>query len=86
MTGIDERLHHTTVELAALIDESVAALRRRVVPALAALPETVPLLLLADHGFRENPRWGHGPEGRYVHGGTSLEECVTPVLVFAPRS
>jgi hypothetical protein len=83
-TGVDERLHHSTVELAALLDESVASLCRRVVPALGALPDRVPLVLLADHGFRENPSWGHGPEGRYVHGGTSLEECVTPVVVFEP--
>ena len=83
-TGVDERLHRTSVELAALIDEATTALRRRVVPSLAALPPAVPLVVLADHGFRENPRWGHGPEGRYVHGGTSLEECVVPVVVFAP--
>ncbi|MDP9387463.1 MAG: hypothetical protein M3Q48_05905, partial [Actinomycetota bacterium] len=94
-TGVDERLHRTSVELAALIDEATTALRRRVVPSLTALPPTVPLVVLADHGFRENPHWGHGPEGRYVHGGTSLEECVVPVVVFdaapgpgavAPRS
>jgi hypothetical protein len=36
---------------------------------------------LADHGFRENPSWGKGPEGRYLHGGTSLEECIVPVIV-----
>ncbi|MFP5376449.1 MAG: DUF6079 family protein [Acidimicrobiia bacterium] len=82
--GVDERLHRTSVELAALLDEAVTALRRRVVPALTALPGDVPLVVLADHGFRENPHWGHGPDGRYVHGGTSLEECVAPVLVFAP--
>ena len=83
--GVDERLHHTSVELAALIDEATTALRRRVVPSLTALPASVPLVVLADHGFRENPHWGRGPEGRYVHGGTSLEECVVPVAVFAPR-
>ncbi|MDP9070338.1 MAG: hypothetical protein M3N68_03450, partial [Actinomycetota bacterium] len=83
-TGVDERLHRTSVELAALIDEATTALGRRVVPSLTALPRAVPLVVLADHGFRENPQWGHGPEGRYVHGGTSLEECVVPVVVFAP--
>ena len=84
-TGVDERLHRTSVELAALVDEAVLALRRRVIPSLHALPERVPLVLLADHGFRENPSWGHGPQGRYVHGGTSLEECVIPVVVVGPR-
>jgi hypothetical protein len=83
-TGVDERLHRTSVELAGLLDEAAAALRRRVVPSLAALPAGVPLVLIADHGFRENSAWGHGPEGRYVHGGVSLEECVVPVVVFAP--
>lgn len=83
-TGVDERLHRTSVELAALLDEAVSALRRRVVPSLAAVPAAVPLVVLADHGFRENPAWGRGPEGRYVHGGTSLEECVVPVVVFGP--
>ena len=82
--GVDERLHHTSIELAALIDEATTALRRRVVPSLTALPDAVPLIVLADHGFRENPHWGRGPEGRYVHGGTSLEECVVPVVTFAP--
>ncbi|MGH9073562.1 MAG: hypothetical protein ACRDZQ_05520, partial [Acidimicrobiales bacterium] len=84
--GVDERLHRTSVELAALLDEATAALDRRVVPSLAALPAGVPLVVLADHGFRENPHWGHGPEGRYVHGGTSLEECVVPVAVFHPAN
>jgi hypothetical protein len=83
-TGIDERLHRTSVELAALLDESATSLNRRVLPSLAALPPGVPLIVLADHGFRENPRWGRGPEGRYVHGGTSLEECVIPIVVFGP--
>lgn len=84
-TGVDERLHRTSVELAALLDEAAAALRRRVLPSLEALPDDVPLVVLADHGFRENPAWGKGPEGRYVHGGTSLEECVIPVVVMGAR-
>jgi hypothetical protein len=46
-----------------------------------ALPSSVPVVLMADHGFRENPSWGRGPDGRYVHGGTSLQECVVPVVV-----
>jgi hypothetical protein len=53
-----------------------------VVPSLAAIPAAVPLVVTADHGFREARNWGHGPEGRYRHGGTSLEECVVPVAVF----
>jgi hypothetical protein len=81
-TGVDERLHRTSVELAGLLEESAAALGRRVVPSLSALSPEVPLVVLADHGFRENPSWGRGPEGRYVHGGPSLEECVVPVVVF----
>lgn len=83
-TGVDERLHRTSVEPAALLDEATVALGRRVVPSLAAIPSGVPLVLLADHGFRENPSWGKGPEGRYVHGGTSLEECVIPIAIFDP--
>jgi len=83
-TGADERLHRTSVELAALLDEATAALGRRGVPSLAVLPAEVPLAVLADHAFRENPTWGRGPEGRYAHGGTSLEECVIPIVVFGP--
>jgi hypothetical protein len=87
-TGVDERLHRTSVELAALLDDAVTGLERRVLPSLAALPDAVPLIVLADHGFRENPAWGHGPEGRYTHGGLSLEESVVPVGIFGavPRS
>jgi hypothetical protein len=85
-TGVDERLHRTSVELAGLLEESAAALARRVVPSLSALDRNVPLVVMADHGFRENPAWGQGPEGRYVHGGTSLEECVVPVVVFGVAS
>jgi hypothetical protein len=84
-TGVDERLHRTSVEPAALLDEAATALGRRVLPSLAALPRSVPLVVLADHGFRENPHWGRGPEGRYSHGGCSLEECVVPVVTFGPR-
>ncbi len=80
-TGIDERLHRTSSELAGLLSDVLSGLERRVVPSLSLLPDDVPLVVLADHGFRENPSWGFGPEGRYVHGGTSLEECVVPVMV-----
>jgi hypothetical protein len=83
-TGVDERIHRTSVEVAALLDEATTALGRRVIPSLSALPAGVPLVVLADHGFRESPSWGHGPEGRYVHGGTSPEECIIPVAVFTP--
>jgi hypothetical protein len=83
-TGVDERLHHTSAELTALLDDAAAGLRRRLLPSLAGVPAGVPLVVLADHGFRENPSWGRGPDGRYVHGGTSLEECVIPVLVLPP--
>jgi len=81
-SGVDERLHHTPVELAALLEESVTALARRVVPSLQVLPARVPLVVLADHGFRENPGWGRGREGRYTHGGASLEESVVPVATL----
>jgi hypothetical protein len=82
--GVDERLHRTPVELAALLDESAAGLTRRLLPSLRALPPSVPLVVLADHGFRESPSWGHGGEGRYTHGGLSLEESVVPVAVLEP--
>jgi hypothetical protein len=81
-TGVDERLHRTSVELAALLDDAVTGLERRVLPSLTALPDATPLVVLADHGFRENPAWGHGPEGRYTHGGLSLAESVVPIGVF----
>ena len=84
-TAVDERLHRTSAELAALLADAVSGLERRVLPSLAALPDEVPFVVLADHGFRENPSWGRGPEGRYVHGGTSLEECVVPVIVAGAR-
>ncbi|HEY7199227.1 MAG TPA: hypothetical protein VIC57_03395, partial [Candidatus Dormibacteraeota bacterium] len=84
-TGVDERLHRSPVELATLLDESLAALERRVAPALEALPDEVPLVVLADHGFRENRWWGRGSEARYAHGGQSLEESVVPVATFGAR-
>ncbi len=82
--GVDEKLHRSSIELAGLLDEAAAALERRLLPTLAALPAEVPLVVLADHGFRENASWGHGPGSRYAHGGVSLEECVVPVTVLAP--
>ena len=81
-TAVDEKLHRASIELAGLLDEAVAVLERRVFPTLTALPGDVPLVVLADHGFRENSSWGHGSVGRYAHGGLSLEECVVPVAVF----
>ena len=81
-TGVDEALHRSSSDLATLVDEVATRLERRVVPTLHALPSTVPLVVLADHGFRENPSWGRGPGGRYAHGGLSLEESVIPVAVF----
>jgi hypothetical protein len=81
-TSVDERLHRTSVELAGLLDDARTAICRRIIPSLTAVPSSVPIVVLADHGFRENPSWGQGPEGRYVHGGTSLEESVIPIVVF----
>ncbi|MGA3218729.1 MAG: DUF6079 family protein [Acidimicrobiales bacterium] len=78
---LDERLHHSSVELAVLLDDATRTIGQRVLASLVALPSSVPVVLMADHGFRENPSWGKGPEGRYVHGGTSLLECVIPVVV-----
>ncbi len=46
------------------------------------MPAGVPLVVVADHGFREDSCWGRGRDGRYVHGGLSLEECVVPVAVL----
>jgi hypothetical protein len=82
-TAIDEKLHRSSIELAGLLDEAAAAIERRVFPTLASLPDDVPLVVLADHGFRENASWGHSAGGRYAHGGVSLEESVVPVAVFA---
>jgi hypothetical protein len=80
-SALDERLHHSSLELAVLLDDAVRSISQRVFASLAALPASVPVVVLADHGFRENPSWGKGPEGRYLHGGTSLEECIVPVIV-----
>jgi hypothetical protein len=80
-SALDERLHHSSLELAVLLDDAVRSISQRIFASLSVLPLSVPVVLLADHGFRENPAWGKGPEGRYVHGGTSLEECVVPVIV-----
>ena len=81
-TGIDEALHRSSADVASLVDEAVAGLERRIVPTLHALPENVPLVVLADHGFRESRSWGRGPGSRYGHGGLSLEESVIPVATF----
>ncbi len=85
-SALDERLHRTSTELAGLIDDAVRAVSGRALASLSALPPSVPIVLMADHGFRENPAWGRGPEGRYTHGGTSLEECVVPVVVADVRA
>jgi hypothetical protein len=84
-TGVDELLHRTPVEPTALLDEALAGLERRVVPTLEALADRVPLVVLADHGFRENRWWGRGSEARYAHGGLSLEESVVPVATLVTR-
>ena len=81
-TGVDEALHRSSADVASLVDEAVAGLERRVVPTLHALPDKVPLVVLADHGFRENRSYGRGPGSRYGHGGLSLEESVIPVATF----
>ena len=81
-TGVDEALHRSSADVAGLVDEAVTGLERRVVPTLQSLPADVPLVVLADHGFRQNRAWGRGGTGRYGHGGLSLEESVIPVAVF----
>lgn len=64
--------------------EAATALERHVLPHLDALPTTVPLVVLADHGFRENRSWRRGSPDRYAHGGLSLVESVAPVAVLEP--
>jgi hypothetical protein len=81
-TSVDEALHRSSADVATVVDGAVAGLARRVVPTLDALPGDVPLVVLADHGFRENRSWGRGPGSRYGHGGLSLEESVIPVATF----
>jgi len=81
-TGVDEALHRSSADVASLVEETIAGLERRVVPTLHALPDSVPLVVLADHGFCENRSWGRGPGSRYRHGGLSLEESVIPVATF----
>jgi Family of unknown function (DUF6079) len=83
-TGVDERLHRSPIDLAALLSESATALERRVLATLRVVPDAVPLVVLADHGFRENRSWGRGAMDRYAHGGLSLAESVVPVAVLAP--
>jgi Family of unknown function (DUF6079) len=83
-TGVDERLHRSPIDLAALLAESATALERRILPTLRALPDAVPLVVLADHGFRENRSWGRAAMDRYGHGGLSLAESVVPVVVLSP--
>ena len=85
-TGVDERLHRSPVDLASMLSESATALERRVLPTLRALPDSVPLVVLADHGFRENRSWGRGAVDRYAHGGLSLAESVVPVAVLVRRA
>ena len=55
---LDERLHHSSVELAVLLDDATRTIGQRVLASLVALPSSVPVVLMADHGFRENPSWG----------------------------
>ncbi len=81
-TGVDEALHRSSSDVASLVDEAATGLERRVIPTLRELPANVPLIVLADHGFRENRTWGRGATGRYGHGGLSLEESVVSVAIF----
>ena len=83
--SVDAALHRSSADVASLVEEAVAGLERRVVPTLHALPANVPLVVLADHGFRENRSWGRGSASRYGHGGLSLEESVIPVATFGCR-
>jgi hypothetical protein len=57
---LDERLHHSSVELAVLLDDATRTIGQRVLASLVALPSSVPVVLMADHGFRENPSLGQG--------------------------
>ena len=81
-TGVDDALHRSSADVGTLVEEAVGGLERRVVPTLDALPADVPLVVLADHGFRESRSWGRAGATRYGHGGLSLEESVIPVATF----
>jgi hypothetical protein len=85
-TGVDHLLHHAPVDVESLLTEAATALERHVLPHLHALPAAVPLVVLADHGFRENRSWGRGSPDRYAHGGPSLVESVEPAGDAAPAA
>lgn len=50
-------------------------------PELRRVPRGTRVILVGDHGFRENRTWPRAKE-RYAHGGPSLAERAVPFVVF----
>ena len=81
---LDDRVHGSREPYGELAEGFADQCRRRLRPALAALPSGSEVWVFSDHGFVENPAAGHGSP-RYLHGGGSPEEVLVPWLRLARR-
>ncbi len=78
--AVDRLLHQRRLDLAELERLAAAELRIALGRLVPKLDPDRRVLVFADHGFRLDPRGA-----RFVHGGSSVLECIVPVLDFAPR-
>jgi hypothetical protein len=77
---VDERLHDSSLPLHTLYRELRLELESLVLPQLRHVPEDVPVVVIADHGFVYTP----GGTPTYTHGGASAFERLVPCAVWVP--
>ncbi|HEY3354159.1 MAG TPA: DUF6079 family protein [Polyangia bacterium] len=85
LAALDDRLHHSRLDLRALYDEAGAALAAALRPIVAGAPPRSLLVLCADHGFVEAPDFDdRDPHARprYRHGGATPWEVIVPLVAI----
>jgi hypothetical protein len=82
---IDTKVHGSRESLYFLYEEILGQFEAQLVATLRAFRKNTVVVLISDHGFRENPNYDRKDkfrDHRYLHGGKSVFEAVVPVVFF----
>ncbi|MBI4864568.1 MAG: hypothetical protein HY815_30580, partial [Candidatus Riflebacteria bacterium] len=80
---LDEAVHSSTQPLAHLYDSVAPTVLARLASVVAGAKVGTLVVLVADHGFAENPAFRpHGQARRWRHGGLDPFEVLVPLAVF----
>jgi hypothetical protein len=78
---IDDKVHTSKEDYDSFMSEVLFQTENRLIPFLEQVPQSVPVLIFADHGFRINSQFrkeNKYESPRYLHGGNTPAEVIVP--------